>query len=215
MKEDILEQVVDDYLQHCGYFTIHNVRFKPDKNHPDYNRNQDSVASDVDVVGFNPLKKGPARVWVVSCKSWQPGFDATAQLNAINAPPKLGKKERWRRFRELFNSKWATAFRAKIEAITGQSQFRYSIAVTSVRGNVDDWVNDRRLRANLDGNPFSFLTLEEMWNGVLEGVTTTPAASEIGRLAQLLKAAKLTNGRPAVDRVANPEAEDPRSALEL
>ncbi len=29
MKEDVLEQIVDDYLQLNGYFTVHNVRFKP------------------------------------------------------------------------------------------------------------------------------------------------------------------------------------------
>ena len=37
MKEDILEQIVDDYLQFKGYFTTHNVRFKPDPSHPDRN----------------------------------------------------------------------------------------------------------------------------------------------------------------------------------
>jgi len=26
MKEDVLEQIVDDYLQFKGYFTTHNVR---------------------------------------------------------------------------------------------------------------------------------------------------------------------------------------------
>jgi len=29
MKEDVLEQVVDDYLKFKGYFTTHNVRFGP------------------------------------------------------------------------------------------------------------------------------------------------------------------------------------------
>jgi hypothetical protein len=28
MKEDILEQIVDDYLQFKGYFTTHNVRLE-------------------------------------------------------------------------------------------------------------------------------------------------------------------------------------------
>ena len=35
MKEDILEQIADDYLQFKGCFTTHNVRFKPDPAHPD------------------------------------------------------------------------------------------------------------------------------------------------------------------------------------
>ena len=193
MKEDILEQIVDDYMQHRGYFTVHNVRFNPAKDHPDYVSNRDSVASDVDVVGFNPLEEGHKRVWVVSCKSWQPGFDATAQLRHALAPAKPGKKAGWQRYRELFNPKWAEAFRMKIAALTGETQFHYSIAVTSLRGNDEAWTTHPTINQSLAGNPFSFLTLTEMWSGVIEATTTTPAASEIGRLAQLLKAARLTD----------------------
>lgn len=29
MKEDILEQLVDDYLKFNGFFTAHNVKFQP------------------------------------------------------------------------------------------------------------------------------------------------------------------------------------------
>lgn len=36
MKEDVLEQIVDDYLQFNGYFTTHNVRFRPSSKHPEY-----------------------------------------------------------------------------------------------------------------------------------------------------------------------------------
>ena len=49
-KEDVLEQIVEDYLQHRGYFTVHNIRFRPDPAQPDYVTNQDAVYSDVDVV---------------------------------------------------------------------------------------------------------------------------------------------------------------------
>jgi hypothetical protein len=35
VKEDVLEQIVDDYLQFQGYFTTHNVRFRPRANHPE------------------------------------------------------------------------------------------------------------------------------------------------------------------------------------
>lgn len=51
MKEDVLEQIVDDYLQFKGYFTRHNVRFRPRPAHPEFKTRQDSVNSDVDVVG--------------------------------------------------------------------------------------------------------------------------------------------------------------------
>ena len=42
MKEDILEQLVDDYLQTKGYFTRHNIKFKPRSDHPDFVTKDDS-----------------------------------------------------------------------------------------------------------------------------------------------------------------------------
>jgi hypothetical protein len=83
MKEDILEQLVDDYLQHKGYFTMHNVKFKPLPTADGYVANDDRVDSDIDVVGFNPMLKGPERVFVVSCKSWQSGFDLSHWIYGI------------------------------------------------------------------------------------------------------------------------------------
>jgi len=108
VKEDVLEQIVDDYLQMEGYFTIHNVKFNPSPGHPGFDLRLDSVASDV--------------VW----------------------------------------------------------------------GDTAAWENDATITKNLRGNPFRFLTLETMWSRVLATVTRTPASSEMGRLAQLLKAAGLT-----------------------
>jgi hypothetical protein len=69
MKEDILEQLVDDYLKFNGFFTVHNVKFQPAATDPDYIKRDDCVASDVDVIGFHPMREGAARVWVVSCKA--------------------------------------------------------------------------------------------------------------------------------------------------
>ncbi len=44
MKEDVLEQIVDDYLQMQGYFTTHNVRFNQPKDEH-YVTSNDSVVS--------------------------------------------------------------------------------------------------------------------------------------------------------------------------
>lgn len=44
---------------------------------------------------------------------------------------------------------------------------------------------------HLAGCDFSFLTMQEMWGYLQEQLTTTPASSEIGRLAQLLKAGRI------------------------
>ena len=39
-KEDILEQIVDEYLVHKGYFVQHNPKFLPRKDQPDFVTNQ-------------------------------------------------------------------------------------------------------------------------------------------------------------------------------
>jgi len=197
MKEDVLEQVVEDYLQLCGYFTRHNLRFKPARDSPDFVSSQDSVASDIDVVGFKPNARGSARVWAVSCKSWQPGFDPGAKLKEMRREKVNPKRETWRGFRELWDPKWAMAFRAEITRATGVRTFKYSIAVTRLRGAMTQpdaevaWQNDPTIASNLAGSKFSFLTMREMWSLLQSELTTTPASSEIGRLAQLLKAAKI------------------------
>ena len=51
-KEDILEQIVEEYLTHEGYFVRHNVKFLPRKDHPEFVLNQHSNHSDIDVIGY-------------------------------------------------------------------------------------------------------------------------------------------------------------------
>jgi hypothetical protein len=195
MKEDVLEQVVDDYLKFRGYFTIHNVGFRPRSDHPQYVAAEDSVRSDVDVVGYHPGKQGVDRVIVVSCKAWQTGFDATAKLAELRGEKKNPKRATWRHFRELWVPKWSEAFRLTIRDLTGQDAFSYRIAVTHLKGNPEAWANDPTIAANLSGCSIGFLPLDTMWAAMLAELTTTPAASQIGRLAQLLKAAGLTAPR--------------------
>ena len=207
MKEDVLEQVVDDFLQFEGFLTTHNVRFKPRSDHPEYFVAEDSVASDVDVVGYHPNRSGAERVMVVSCKAWQAGFDATGKLAELRGEKRNPKRATWRHFRELWVPKWSEAFRQEIFKRTGQRDFAYRIAVTRLRGDADAWGRDPTIAANLDGCSVGFLRLEDMWAAMLEKLTTTPAASEIGRLAQLLKAAGLTAPKP----VAEPKGPKPGS----
>ena len=65
------------------YFTKHNLKFRPAKETKGYDSKKDSNHSDIDVIGIHPIKEGPEKVWVVSCKSWQAGFDAARELAAI------------------------------------------------------------------------------------------------------------------------------------
>lgn len=103
--------------------------------------------------------------------------------------------------------RWSEAFRSAITDLTGESVFSYRIAVTRLKGDRDAWATGPTIAANLAGCSFGFLTLEEMWATILAELTTTRAASEIGRLAQLLKAAGLT--APTV--VAPPSSPAPGS----
>jgi len=93
--------MVDEYLQHEGYFTRHNLKFRPAKEHPDYDARADAVHSDIDVIGVHPLKRGPNRVIVVSCKSWQQGISPQALVDAIAHNKQVGGREAWKGFREL------------------------------------------------------------------------------------------------------------------
>jgi hypothetical protein len=214
MKEDVLEQIVDDYLQFEGYLTTHNVRFRPVSDHPDYVGDQDRVSSDVDVVGYHPRRTGAERVMVVTCKSWQAGFNARRKLAELRRESRNPKRETWHHFRELWIPKWNQAFRRAIKELTGESTFSYRIAVTRLvgLGHAGAWARDPTIKENLGGCNFDFLTLEIMWAKMLEKLKRTPAASEMGRLAQLLKAAGLT--APTVVMPPSPPAPDSEAAVE-
>jgi hypothetical protein len=211
MKEDVLEQIVDDYLKFRGYFTVHNVSFRPRADHPDYEAEKDRVPSDVDVVGFHPRLSGSERVHVVSCKSWQTGFDADSWLRLLREDRKVGRRFAWQFFRELWIPKWSEALRATVVDLTGETEFTYSIAVTDLRGNPRAWSEEPRISANLPRSSVGFLPLSKIWAELLDELTMRPAASEIGRVAQLLKAAGLT----APNVVAEPAGPPPGSDAAL
>jgi len=147
---------------------------------------------------------------VVSCKSWQSGFAATRILAQLRGEAKNPNRRAELQFRELWMPRWAAGFRRKIEEITGEKAFTYCLAVTRLRGDASAWTTDATISQCLGGNPFRFLTLEQMWGTVLHAVTTTPAPSEMGRLAQLLKAAGLT----APVQIVPPSGPQPGSLAE-
>ncbi len=188
MKEDILEQLVDDYLKFCGFFTIHNVKFQPDKNSADFLQKDDSVASDIDVVGFHPMRQGVDRIWVVSCKSWQAGFDPKKRIELIEMNKRISGRFAWQSFRELAKKKWADALIAEIQQLTGSEKFTYVTAVTRLRGDESTWREYAPFQANLRGNPIRILTLKDILNELYGKTTTTVASSEVGRLLQVIKA---------------------------
>lgn len=196
MKEDVLEQVTSDFLQLEGYFTQMNVRYGPDKTHAKYEAVRHSVASDLDVLAYRPNDPDPlSRVLAVSCKAWQEGLSPTTFLNIFSGRTKGGSAMNRHTFKELLEPMWAEAFRAKVAQLTRQPEFTYVIAVTRLPQNCDPiesaarWMEVPEIADHLRGATLRFLTLTEMWNTIVERTTTTLAPSDLGRLAQLLKAA--------------------------
>ncbi len=190
MKEDILEQLVDDYLKSQGYFTTHNIKFKPDPRHKDYVSNQDSVPSDIDILAVQPNKRGADKVVAVTCKSWQTGFNPSALIKAIETNAKLGGRIAWKSFRELKEPKWSAAYCQKIEEMTGSKKFTYWTAVTKVIGDPSVWENHKAFQAKLNGNKIAVKTVRQLLDEMHPLIGTTVEPSQVGRLLQVIKASE-------------------------
>ena len=206
MTEDVLEQVVDDWLRRRGYFTRTNVRFGPGKTDVGYTSRDHNQTSDLDVLAVTPTlaRNNPAAVYAVSCKAMQNGFSPNGWLAAVDKG--LGYKgrkkgEAWKHLRELWDPVWARSLRTVVHDLTGAKRFTYVLAVTRLgRGGSDDlsvWTRHDRVSANLAGNPCQLWTFAGMWADLSINVTEQIEPSHIGRLAQLLKAVQ-ADGQPVV-----------------
>ncbi|MGP2407942.1 hypothetical protein ACTUM1_15485, partial [Listeria monocytogenes] len=69
--------------------------------------------------------------------------------------------------------------------------FVYYTVVTRLKNERTrtQWEENEKFRNALEGNQIRILTLSEMLDFLWGTLTTTPAASEIGRAIQLMKAA--------------------------
>ena len=190
-KEDILEQIVEEYLIHQGYFVQHNIKFLPRPEHPDWIKNQDSNHSDIDVLGYHPLKTGPEKVMAVSCKSWQSGFNPISYLDKIKNDKKVSGRVAWKSFRELTRPKWSEAFCDAVYKATGEQSFTYVLAVSHCKGDKSVWETELSFSEAIQGNPIKVLTFAEMVEQISENLGTTLASSEVGRLLQMFSAAKI------------------------
>ena len=206
MKEDILEQLVDDYLQSQGYFTRHNIKFWPREDHVDFNRQADCVPSDIDVLGFNPKARGRDKVIAVSCKSWQYGFDCGYWIGQLTDDKNNPKRPAWKKFREIVRPKWSQGFLDAVQKITGTRKLTYMTAVTRVRDDPKNWERHLPFQQVLEGNQVKLLTLTDILNKLNANSSTTPASSAIGRILQLMRAAK--QGGPALSAALADEEEN-------
>jgi hypothetical protein len=197
-KEDILEQIVEEYLTHEGYFVQHNIRFKPSVDEADYDSRKDSVSSDIDVLAVHPMRSGNDRVLAVSVKSWQTGFTVDRIMSEIESNKIVRGRPAQLSYRELTMEKWSRAYVNAIKQHTGTDRFTYLVAVTILKGDKSKWENHQRFRTALNGNPIKIITLKEMVEKIEAQLTHTPAATDIGRMLQLFLAAGLRTktGKP-------------------
>jgi hypothetical protein len=190
-KEDILEQIVEEYLVHKGYFVQHNIKFLPRKDHPEFILNQDSNHSDIDVIGYHPMLDDDRKVVVVSCKSWQSGFNPGAEIRAIEGDKIRRGRKAWQAFRELTSPKWSEGFVKAIRDATGSDRFTYITAVARLVGDQTVWENHQLFRDALGGNPVTIVTFREMISEIQGKLTTTLASTEVGRMLQMFMAADM------------------------
>ena len=190
-KEDILEQLVEEYLTHKGYFVRHNIKYLPRKDHPDYETKQDSNHSDIDVLALNPNLTGADRVWAVSCKSWQHGFNPISELNSVREGKVIRGREAWRFYRELVKPKWSEAFLNVIEENTGTRRFTYVLAVANLNGDKSVWEQAPEFKEALEGNPIRIVTFREIVEEISRELGTTLASTEVGRMLQMFKTSGL------------------------
>ncbi|SHK97998.1 hypothetical protein SAMN05444142_11528 [Lutimaribacter pacificus] len=193
-KEDILEQIVEEYLVHKGYFVQHNLKFLPRKDHPEFVSNQDSNHSDIDVLGFHPTIDGDRKVVAVSCKSWQGGFNPASEIAAIEQDKVLRGRKAWKAFRELTVPKWSEAFVRAVRDATGTDRFTYVLAVAKLGGERSVWESYQPFSDAIGGNPVTILTFSEMVREIQSELTTTLAATEVGRMLQMFQAAGIEVG---------------------
>lgn len=208
MKEDILEQVADDwFLSQEATFTRHNVKFKPSTDDPAYISNKDSVYSDIDVLAVHLKGSGVNRVSAASCKSWQEGFSVKAAMNDLlyNNSKKWGGREIWRSFRELVIPKWGRAYSKKIYEETLSKDFTYYVFVTKLAGirgedleqsraefeNCEIFLNNLRYDGGTQVQIKIKTFKEIMEDHFLRKKSTTIEATEIGRLLQIFRASDI------------------------
>lgn len=191
MKEDILEQLVDDYLQSNGYLTRHNIKYRLN-NHGNH--------SDIDVIGYNPKKHGPDRVWAVNCKSWMGGFNAESWIKNLEKNKIVAGRDAWRFFRELIVEEWTNAFVDAIEDTTGTREFTHVTAATAIRGDRTTWINCPLFANNL-GNKIQIkmMDLPEIIQHHQQNIPNAVASTNIGRILQLFHAAGVYCESPRTD----------------
>lgn len=209
MKEDILEQMVEDwFIPKPGRFIKHNIKYRPEKiNENSKDKNKYAVHSDIDLLGIdlNHSKDSTDRVFVFNCKSWQGGLDFKKLSKKVAKGLELSKPniygvdvDGWKKYKEFIDLNWCNALIDTVEEQTNQRNFTYMFAVT--KGSHDDEMmkNNEKLTSNFKLSKANFeikvITIKDLYNDfikrILEKKTkSTPEVTNLGRMIQLFFAA--------------------------
>jgi hypothetical protein len=92
----------------------------------------------------------------------------------------------------LCSDKWADGFVGAVERATGTSEFTYWTAVTRVLNpsSRGAWENNLDFKRRLRGNPIRLVSFADMLDDVWGQLSKTVAATELGRMVQLMKASR-------------------------
>ncbi len=208
MKEDILEQIAEDfYSKKVGYFTKHNIKYRPSDEELDYTAKFDSVHSDIDLIIIDAHKRN--KIITVSCKSWQGGFNILKYKNtledALNKQPikTTGKQDDWCAFRELCIHRWTNSFlkilRKELNvADTQEIELEYVILCTKItKGSLkhkSDFQNSEDIKKYFKKKKVNLklkvITIDEMIAGILkimnEKITPYVENTHLSRTLQLI-----------------------------
>ena len=79
---------------------------------------------------------------------------------------------------------------------TGRDEFTYVLAVAHVREDKDFWENHQPFIDAFSDNPIRVITFQDMIEEIYEQLGTTLAATEVGRMLQMFRAAKIEVSAP-------------------
>ena len=210
MKEDILEQIAEDYLtKKEGLFTKHNLKFRPSEKDKNYFARNDSVHSDIDIIAIDT--KDSKKIIAVSCKSWQTGINLNRYKssieNAIKTQPEkaTGKREDWCFFRELCIHKWTEAFlsilKRELNVKTKEIiKLEYIILCTKITKKsikhklsfehskiIKDYFKEKKVLLTLQIKPIDSM-IDEIINKIVNKTTPSVENTHLSRTFQLILA---------------------------
>lgn len=139
--------------------------------------------------GHHPTLTGDSKIVAVSCKSWQSGFNLASAIAASEKDKLRRGRKAWQTFRELTVQKWSEAFTRAIHDATGTDRFTYILAIAKLSGDNAMWESYEAFSDALGGNPLTILTFPKMVTEIQSELTTTLAATEVGRMLQLFHTA--------------------------